>query len=79
MMEKFKKYRRINIPEMKFADWTDFEVPNRISVSEEDTEEVAHIIDRRTHDAGMIARNPKNHKDQWYVSKKYFLDNFEEI
>ena len=25
----------------------------------------------------MIARNPKNHEDQWYVAKKYFEDNFE--
>lgn len=27
----------------------------------------------------MIARNPKNHKDQWLVSEKYFRDNFEEL
>ena len=27
---------------------------------------------------GMIARNPKNSQDQWYVAKKYFEDNFEE-
>jgi len=27
---------------------------------------------------GMIARNPENHKDQWYVARKYFEDNFEE-
>lgn len=27
----------------------------------------------------MIARNPKNHEDQWLVAKKYFEDNFEEI
>ncbi|MCK4782765.1 MAG: hypothetical protein KAV87_03365 [Desulfobacteraceae bacterium] len=24
---------------------------------------------------GMVARNPKNHKDQWYVAKQYFEDN----
>ena len=38
-----------------------------ISVSKEDNPES---------DMGMIARNPKNHNDQWYVSSKYFEDNF---
>ena len=28
-------------------------------------------------DMGMIARNPKNHADQWYVARKYFDDNLE--
>jgi hypothetical protein len=27
----------------------------------------------------MIARNPKNHNDQWLVAEKYFKDNFEDI
>ena len=27
----------------------------------------------------MIARNPKNHDDQWLVAKQYFEDNFEEV
>ena len=27
----------------------------------------------------MIARNPKNHNDQWLVAKEYFEANFEEI
>lgn len=26
----------------------------------------------------MIARNPKNHRDQWLVSEQYFKDNFKE-
>ena len=25
----------------------------------------------------MIARNPKNHNDQWLVAEKYFNDNFD--
>jgi len=25
----------------------------------------------------MIARNPKNHDDQWLVAAQYFADNFE--
>ena len=28
-------------------------------------------------DLGMIARNPKNYDDQWYVARKYFEDNLE--
>ena len=28
-------------------------------------------------DMGMIARNPLNHKDQWYVARQYFEDNLE--
>lgn len=27
----------------------------------------------------MIARNPKNHDDQWLVAQDYFRENFEEI
>ena len=27
----------------------------------------------------MIARNPKNHVDQWLVEAKYFTDNFEPL
>jgi hypothetical protein len=27
----------------------------------------------------MIARNPKNHVDQWLVEAKYFADNFEPL
>jgi hypothetical protein len=28
---------------------------------------------------GYVARNPKNHQDLWYVAKKYFDDNLEEV
>ncbi len=27
----------------------------------------------------MIARNPKNHNDQWLVAAAYFADNFEPV
>jgi hypothetical protein len=27
----------------------------------------------------MIARNPKNHDDQWLVAAAYFEDNFEPL
>jgi hypothetical protein len=28
---------------------------------------------------GMIARNPDNYNDQWYVAKAYFEKNLEEV
>jgi hypothetical protein len=28
---------------------------------------------------GMIARNPANHADQWYINPEYFAKNFEVI
>lgn len=39
-----------------------------ISVNKEDTPE----------EGGMIAVNPKNPEDRWYVAKQFFLDNYEE-
>jgi len=27
----------------------------------------------------MIARNPKNHDDQWLIAADYFADNFEPV
>ena len=66
--ENFKKYRRTNIAEMR--SYMKGENLDSISVSETDNPE---------EDMGMIARNPNNHKDQWYVARQYFLDNFEEV
>ena len=44
-------------------------------------EDLTHIsvadVDYPPNDMGMIARNPKNHADQWYVAQKYFEDNLE--
>jgi hypothetical protein len=28
-------------------------------------------------EGGMIARNPRDHADQWYISKEYVENNFE--
>ncbi len=44
---------------------------SKVSVSEPDK-------NLPTLEGGYIARNPKNHEDQWYVAKKYFDDNLEE-
>jgi hypothetical protein len=40
-----------------------------ISVNKEDTPE----------EGGMIARNGKNHDDQWYIGKQFFKDNYERV
>ena len=67
-LDKFKKYRRTNIAEMRLYIFN--EDLKDVSVSREDLPPL---------DMGMVARNPENHKDQWYVARKYFEDNFEEI
>jgi hypothetical protein len=67
MNSGFKQYRRTNIAEMR--PYIIGENMSSISISNEDIPEVG----------GMIARNPKNHNDQWYVAQKYFKENFELI
>ena len=64
-MSEFKKYVRKGYSEMR--PYIPGEDLSNISVANVDTPE----------EGGMIARNPKNHSDQWYVAKKYFEDNLE--
>jgi hypothetical protein len=64
----FKKYRRTNVAEMR--PYVSGEDLSNISVS---------AVDDPMRDLGMVARNPKNHADQWYVARQYFEDNFEEV
>lgn len=67
-MDNFRKYRRTNIAEMR--PYFLGEDLTGISVAD---------VDNPKEDLGMVARNPKNHKDQWYITKRYFEDNFEEL
>jgi hypothetical protein len=70
-MAEFKKYRRTQIAEM--TPWVpDFDMCI-VSVSAPDAEAGSP----KTGD--MIARNPKNHADQWLVAAQYFSDNFEDV
>lgn len=62
---EFKKYRRTALSELR--PYIPGEDLDAISVSNIDKPEKG----------GMIARNPNNHKDQWYVEKQYFEDNLE--
>ncbi len=58
------KYVRTGVSEMR--PYVAGEPMQDISVSAED--------DPQT-DMGMIARNPKNHADKWYVARAYFEEN----
>lgn len=62
----WKQYKRKGLSEMR--PYVKGEDLSAISVSAEDDPET---------DMGMVARNPKNHADQWYVARKYFEDNLE--
>ena len=67
----FKQYRRTQIAEM--AKWSpDFDMTN-VSISVPDREAGS------PKEGDMIARNPKNHADQWLVAAQYFADNFEPL
>lgn len=83
-MEDFKQYRRTQIAELRpvtDADIRAFEQDKhphsmrdtefRVSISDADRQNGSPKI------GDMIARNPKNHNDQWLVAKQYFDDNFE--
>ncbi|MBC8509682.1 MAG: hypothetical protein H8D34_32955 [Chloroflexi bacterium] len=65
-MIEFKSYRRKGLAEMR--PYITGEDLSGMSVSEGDDP---------MNDLGMIARNPKDHTDTWYVSKMYFEENFE--
>lgn len=68
-MTEFKQYRRKQIAELR--EYQVDENMTGISVSAEDTYNGSPKV------GDMIARNPKNHADQWLVAAQYFADNFE--
>lgn len=71
-MKEFKQYRRKQIAELR--PYVPGErLPSSVSISEPDINNGSPKI------GDMIARNPKNHEDQWLVAKQYFEDNFESI
>lgn len=69
--EAFIQYRRKQIAELRL--WQPGDDMSGISVSAEDTKAGSPKA------GDMIARNPKNHADQWLVAKAYFADNFEPL
>lgn len=71
-MNQFKQYRRKQIAELR--PYQEGEVlADNVSISSEDKKAGSPKA------GDMIARNPKNHNDQWLVAAQYFQDNFEAI
>ena len=80
---EFKKYKRKHIAELRPV--TQEDVEEFISEGEITVNDTIVSISQVDEDMGspkigdMIARNPKNHNDQWLVAKWYFENNFEEV
>jgi len=69
-MSEFKQYRRKSVSEMR--PYTKGEVlDSKVSISDADLKAGS------PKEGDMIARNPKNHEDQWLVAEDYFNDNLE--
>ena len=64
-MSEFKRYTRKGFSEMRL--YVPGEDLSNISVADVDIPSLG----------GMVARNPRDHKDQWYVARKYFEENLE--
>lgn len=73
MNDEFKQYRRSQIAELRpYIPGEDLISGSvQVSISAEDVKAGS------PKDGDMIARNPKNHADQWLVAAAYFADNFE--
>jgi hypothetical protein len=67
-MTEFKRYRRLGYVEAR--PYVPGESLTTISVSDEDS--------YGPMEGGWVARNPGNHRDQWYISGKYFLQYFDQ-
>lgn len=67
----FKKYKRVQVGELR--PYVAGEDLSHVSISEVDTVKGSPKL------GDMIARNPKNHADQWLVAEEYFKENFEPI
>ena len=70
-MSEFKQYRRKQIAELR--PYVPGESMEGVSISAPDREAGSPLL------GDMIARNPKNHADQWLVAAAYFADNFEPV
>jgi hypothetical protein len=70
-MSNFTQYRRKQIAELR--PYSLGEDVSAVSISPEDAKAGS------PKPGDMIARNPKNHDDQWLVAAQYFVDNFEPV
>lgn len=69
---EFKQYRRTKTAEIR-PYVVGEELGTNVSIS------MADLRNGSPKEGDMIARNPKNHEDQWLIAKDYFKDNFEEL
>ena len=70
-MPDFTQYRRKQIAELR--PYIQGEDVSAVSISQPDKDAGSPKL------GDMIARNPKNHADQWLVAAQYFADNFEPL
>lgn len=70
-MNTWKQYKRKGVSEMR--PYIEGEDVSKISITETDRQNGSPML------GDMIARNPKDHTDQWLVAKKYFEENLEEV
>jgi hypothetical protein len=87
-MSEFKQYRRKQIAELRPVTDYDIQVYNKhtgdlIVMNEKKVVKVSISVEDLANGSpksgDMIARNPKNHNDQWLVAEQYFEDNFEPL
>lgn len=84
--EEFKQYKRTQIAEMRPVteqDIRDFNFDKNLhSLRDTEFKVSISVADRANGSpkiGDMIARNPKNHNDQWLIAEQYFKNNFESI
>lgn len=68
-------YRRTGLSEMR--PYVPGEDLKGISVSAPDMDMLNKALEHGADPGGYVARNPKNHADQWYVAQAYFDENLE--
>ncbi len=82
-MSKFEQYRRTQIAEMRPLTEEEKELGRLITTKTHSRKSISvsetDLNNGSPKSGDMIARNPKNHEDQWLVAKEYFNDNFEPL
>ena len=83
MFEKYNRKEKAELRKVTVEDRNQFNKEgaiivnpskdNSITVSISDVD----LANGSPKEGDMIARNPKNHLDQWLVAEQYFNDNFE--
>jgi len=80
-MNEFKKFTRTQFSEMREINEIDLTAFNLMGFIGCSPDTVISISDTDSQNGSprigdMVARNPKNHNDQWLVAEQYFKDNF---